>query len=99
MTLMPRLMLLLLALSPLSTLAAPPAPLVEGKDYDRIADAGPFAPLAGKIDRRPERREQVLMPISVRMGCRRRPMPADMSNGQHYFWSRRGLATAQHQLL
>ncbi|WP_165402978.1 hypothetical protein [Pseudoxanthomonas winnipegensis] len=22
-----------------------------------------------------------------------------MSNGQHYFWSRRGLATAQHQLL
>ena len=50
MTLMPRLMLLLLALSPLSTLAATPTPLVEGKDYDRIADAGPFAPLAGKVE-------------------------------------------------
>ena len=50
MTLMPRLMLLLLALSPLTTLAATPTPLVEGKDYERIADAGPFAPLAGKIE-------------------------------------------------
>jgi thiol:disulfide interchange protein DsbA len=50
MTLMPRLMLLLLALSPLSTLAATPTPLVEGKDYERIADAGPFAPLAGKVE-------------------------------------------------
>jgi thiol:disulfide interchange protein DsbA len=51
MTLMPRLMLLLLALSPLSALAAPaPAALVEGKDYDVIEAPGPFAPLAGKIE-------------------------------------------------
>lgn len=51
MTLMPRLMLLLLALSPLSVLAAPaPAALVEGKDYEVIEAAGPFAPLAGKIE-------------------------------------------------
>jgi thiol:disulfide interchange protein DsbA len=51
MTLMPRLMLLLLALSPLSALAAPaPAALVEGKDYELIEAPGPFAPLAGKIE-------------------------------------------------
>ncbi|WP_313347620.1 thiol:disulfide interchange protein DsbA/DsbL [Stenotrophomonas sp.] len=51
MTLMPRLMLLLLALSPLSALAAPaPAALVEGDDYEVIATPGPFAPLAGKIE-------------------------------------------------
>lgn len=51
MTLMPRLMLLLLALSPLSALAAPaPAALVEGKDYEVIEAPGPFAPLAGKIE-------------------------------------------------
>ncbi|WP_312325435.1 thiol:disulfide interchange protein DsbA/DsbL [Stenotrophomonas sp.] len=51
MSLMPRLMLLLLALSPLSALAAPaPAALVEGKDYDVIEAPGPYAPLAGKIE-------------------------------------------------
>lgn len=51
MTLMPRLMLLLLALSPLSALAAPaPAALVEGKDYEVIEAPSPFAPLAGKIE-------------------------------------------------
>lgn len=50
MTLMPRLMLLLLALSPLSVLAAPAAPLVEGRDYERIEAPGPFAPLAGKVE-------------------------------------------------
>ncbi|WP_421569244.1 thiol:disulfide interchange protein DsbA/DsbL [Stenotrophomonas sp. PD6] len=51
MTLMPRLMLLLLALSPLSALAAPaPAALVEGKDYELVEAPGPFAPLAGKIE-------------------------------------------------
>jgi thiol:disulfide interchange protein DsbA len=51
MTLMPRLMLLLLALSPLSALAAPaPAALVEGKDYEVIDAPGPFAPLAGRIE-------------------------------------------------
>lgn len=51
MSLMPRLLLLLLALSPLSALAAPaPAALVEGKDYDVIEQPGPFAPLAGRIE-------------------------------------------------
>jgi thiol:disulfide interchange protein DsbA len=51
MSLMPRLMLLLLALSPLSALAAPaPTALVEGEDYEVIAQPGPFAPLAGKIE-------------------------------------------------
>ena len=51
MTLMPRLMLLLLALAPLSALAAPAAaPLVEGEDYEVIASPGPFAPLAGKVE-------------------------------------------------
>ncbi|WP_312707926.1 thiol:disulfide interchange protein DsbA/DsbL [Stenotrophomonas sp.] len=50
MSVMPRLMLLLLALSPLSALAAPAAPLEEGRDYELIEDAGPFAPLAGKVE-------------------------------------------------
>ncbi|WP_411852138.1 thiol:disulfide interchange protein DsbA/DsbL [Stenotrophomonas sp. LGBM10] len=50
MSVMPRLMLLLLALSPLSVLAAPAAPLEEGRDYELIEDAGPFAPLAGKVE-------------------------------------------------
>ena len=50
MTLMPRLMLLLLALSPLSTLAAAPVALVEGTDYELIEQPGPYAPLAGKIE-------------------------------------------------
>lgn len=50
MTLMPRLMLLLLALSPLSTLAAAPVKLVEGTDYELIEAAGPYAPLAGRIE-------------------------------------------------
>lgn len=50
MTLMPRLMLLLLALSPLSSLAAAPVKLVEGTDYELIEAAGPYAPLAGKIE-------------------------------------------------
>lgn len=49
MRLMPRLMLLLLALSPLSAVAAP-TPLVEGKDYELIEQAGPYAPLAGKVE-------------------------------------------------
>ncbi|MEG2803255.1 thiol:disulfide interchange protein DsbA/DsbL [Stenotrophomonas sp.] len=50
MKLIPRVMLLLLALSPLSTLAAAPVKLVEGTDYELIEDAGPYAPLAGKIE-------------------------------------------------
>ncbi|MCC7633772.1 thiol:disulfide interchange protein DsbA/DsbL [Stenotrophomonas rhizophila] len=50
MTLMPRLMLLLLALSPLSALAAAPPALVEGKDYELIEQPGPYAPLAGKVE-------------------------------------------------
>ncbi|MDY0956701.1 MAG: thiol:disulfide interchange protein DsbA/DsbL [Stenotrophomonas rhizophila] len=50
MMLMPRLMLLLLALSPLSTLAAAPVALVEGTDYELIEQPGPYAPLAGKIE-------------------------------------------------
>lgn len=50
MTLMPRLMLLLLALSPLTTLAATPTKLVEGTDYEVIEAPGPYAPLAGKIE-------------------------------------------------
>lgn len=49
MRLMPHLMLLLLALSPLSAVAAP-TPLVEGKDYELIEQAGPYAPLAGKVE-------------------------------------------------
>lgn len=51
MKLLPRLLLLLLALAPLSACSATPAAaLVEGDDYDLIANAGPFAPLAGKIE-------------------------------------------------
>ncbi|WP_457319655.1 thiol:disulfide interchange protein DsbA/DsbL, partial [Stenotrophomonas sp. P5_B8] len=50
MTLMPRLMLLLLALSPLTTLAATPIKLVEGTDYEVIEAPGPYAPLASKIE-------------------------------------------------
>ncbi|MGV6492424.1 thiol:disulfide interchange protein DsbA/DsbL [Stenotrophomonas rhizophila] len=50
MKLIPRLMVLLLALSPLATLAATPATLVEGTDYELIDAPGPYAPLAGKIE-------------------------------------------------
>ncbi len=50
MTLFPRLALLLLALAPLAACAAAPAVLVEGQDYEVIAEPGPFAPLAGKIE-------------------------------------------------
>lgn len=50
-TLIPRLMLLLLALSPLAVLAAPAsAPLVEGKDYEVLANPGTFAPAGGRIE-------------------------------------------------
>ena len=49
-TLIPRLMLLLLALSPLAVMAAPAAPLVEGTDYTVLATPGTFAPAAGKIE-------------------------------------------------
>ena len=50
MKLFPRLMLLLLALSPLVACSAPNATPVEGEDYELIADPAPFAPLAGKIE-------------------------------------------------
>lgn len=47
----PRLMLLLLSLLPLTVYAAAPsATLVEGRDYEVIANPAPFAPLAGKIE-------------------------------------------------
>ena len=52
MRLIPRLLLSLLVMLPLTACAATPAnaPLVEGKDYERIAKSGPFQPLAGKIE-------------------------------------------------
>ena len=52
MRLIPRLLLSLLVMLPLAACAATPAnaPLVEGKDYERIAKPGPFQPLAGKIE-------------------------------------------------
>ena len=41
----------LLALLPVATLAAPPAPaLVEGMDYEVIPDGKPFAPAKGRIE-------------------------------------------------
>ncbi|KRG59036.1 thiol:disulfide interchange protein DsbA/DsbL [Stenotrophomonas nitritireducens] len=46
----PRLFLLLLALLPLTACAADSAAPVEGHDYEAIAEPGPFAPLAGKIE-------------------------------------------------
>ncbi|MCL7715060.1 thiol:disulfide interchange protein DsbA/DsbL [Stenotrophomonas mori] len=46
----PRLFLLLLALSPLAACAADTKAPVEGQDYELIAEPGPFAPLAGKIE-------------------------------------------------
>ncbi len=46
----PRLFLLLLALLPLTACAADSAAPVEGRDYEAIAEPGPFAPLAGKIE-------------------------------------------------
>src|SRR5690606_11969410 len=46
----PRLFLLLLALLPLAACAADTAAPVEGRDYELIAEPGPFAPLAGKIE-------------------------------------------------
>ncbi len=49
-TLIPRLMALLLALSPLAAFAAPAAPLVEGTDYEVLANPGTFAPAAGRIE-------------------------------------------------
>ena len=45
-----RLMVLTLALAPLAACAAPSAAPVEGQDYDLIAEPGPLAPLAGKIE-------------------------------------------------
>lgn len=50
MKLFPRLLLMLLAIAPLSACAASPTALVEGDDYELIAEPGPFAPLAGKIE-------------------------------------------------
>ncbi|PZU26443.1 MAG: dihydroneopterin aldolase [Stenotrophomonas sp.] len=50
MKLFPRLLLMLLAIAPLAACAAAPAALVEGDDYEVIAEPGPFAPLAGKIE-------------------------------------------------
>ncbi|MDU1661785.1 MAG: thiol:disulfide interchange protein DsbA/DsbL, partial [Stenotrophomonas maltophilia] len=52
MRLISRLLLSVLVLLPLAACAATPAnaPLVEGKDYERIAQPGPFQPLAGKIE-------------------------------------------------
>ena len=54
MRLIPRLLLSLLALAPLALSAAPAATaatdLQEGRDYELIAQAGPFQPLAGKIE-------------------------------------------------
>jgi len=51
MRLLPRLLLSLLALMPLALSAAPSAaPLQEGRDYALIANPGPFAPLAGRIE-------------------------------------------------
>lgn len=50
MKLFPRLLLMLLAIAPLSACAAAPTALVEGDDYELIAEPGPFAPLAGKIE-------------------------------------------------
>lgn len=46
-----RLLLLLTFLMPLLAWAAPArTPLVEGQDYERIANPAPFAPLAGKVE-------------------------------------------------
>ena len=50
MTFLSRVLLLLLALAPLGAGAGAPAALVEGRDYQLIANPGPFAPLAGKIE-------------------------------------------------
>lgn len=51
MRLLPRLFLSLLVLVPLALSAAPEASgLQEGRDYERIAAAGPFQPLDGKIE-------------------------------------------------
>lgn len=46
----PRVMWLLLVLVPLAAGAAPTTAPVEGQDYELIAEPGPFAPLAGKIE-------------------------------------------------
>jgi len=45
-----RLMTLLLVLLPLAACAASTSEPVEGRDYELIADPGPFAPLAGRIE-------------------------------------------------
>ena len=50
MKLLPRLALVLLAMLPLAACAAEPKQLAEGEDYELIAEPGPFAPLAGKIE-------------------------------------------------
>lgn len=50
MKLLTRLLFTLLALAPLAACAAADQAPVEGRDYELIADAGPFAPLAGKIE-------------------------------------------------
>lgn len=50
MRLIPRLLLSVLALLPLALSAAPVAGLEEGRDYERIAEPGPFQPLDGRIE-------------------------------------------------
>jgi len=51
MRLLPRLLLSLLALMPLALSAAPAdTDLQEGRDYERIAEPGPFQPLQGRIE-------------------------------------------------
>ncbi len=50
MKLFSRLLPLLLALAPLTACSAPNAAPVQGQDYEVIAQPGPFAPLAGKIE-------------------------------------------------
>jgi thiol:disulfide interchange protein DsbA len=50
MKLFSRILPLLLVLIPLTACSAPNAAPVQGQDYELIAQPGPFAPLAGKIE-------------------------------------------------
>lgn len=50
MKLLSRLLLLSLVLFALPAMAAPPAPLTAGRDYEEIPGGRPFAPLAGKVE-------------------------------------------------
>lgn len=50
MKLFSRILPLLLVLIPLTACASPNAAPVQGQDYELIAEPGPFAPLAGKIE-------------------------------------------------